>query len=118
MTTQTKDFKVKHGLDVANGGSFGGAVTIATPTAPGHATTKQYVDNLISSNGGASSTVSSTEPTTPSSGDFWYDTTINRLKMYVLGFWTVFPGFDDIGGIDGGSASTTSWNLILDGGSA
>lgn len=118
MTTQTKDFKVKHGLSVAAGGTFGGAVSVGTPTDVAHATTKQYVDDLVSSNGGVSSTVGSTEPSNPLSGDFWFDTSINRLRMYVLGFWTVFPGFDDIGGFSGGSAGTTSWNLVLDGGSA
>lgn len=118
MTTQNKDFKVKHGLEVVNGGTFGGAVTVGTPTNVTHATTKQYVDNLVSNVGGGSSTVGSSEPISPLSGDFWFDTSINRLKMYIVNFWVVFPGFDDIGGFSGGSAGTTSWNLVLDGGSA
>lgn len=51
MTTESKDFKVKHGLQVANGGSFGAPVTVATPTAGAHATTKDYVDSVVTSGG-------------------------------------------------------------------
>jgi hypothetical protein len=32
MTTVDKDFKVKNGLVVANGGTFGNAVTVGAPT--------------------------------------------------------------------------------------
>lgn len=46
MTTENKDFKVKNGLQVANGGTFGDAVTVGTPTLDSHATTKDYVDNI------------------------------------------------------------------------
>ena len=46
MSTTNKDFKVKKGLIVSEGGTFGDAVTVGTPTNPGHATTKDYVDNI------------------------------------------------------------------------
>lgn len=45
MATENKDFRVKNGLVVANGGAFGGAVSVATPTENSHAATKQYVDS-------------------------------------------------------------------------
>lgn len=44
--TIDKDFKVKHGLVVANGASFGGAISIGEPTEASHAVTKSYVDWL------------------------------------------------------------------------
>jgi imidazole glycerol phosphate synthase subunit HisF len=47
MTTQNKDFKVKHGLDVANGGTFGGPVSVGDPVELTHAVNKQYIDSLL-----------------------------------------------------------------------
>ena len=46
MTTQSKDFKVKNGLLVAQGGIFGGTVQASTPIEPADLTTKEYVDAL------------------------------------------------------------------------
>ena len=46
MATVNKDFKVKNGLIVALGGSFGGAVVVGTPTENLHAATKEYVDQF------------------------------------------------------------------------
>ena len=46
MATVDKDFRVKQGLNVALGGTFGGTVTVATPTSGSHATTKTYVDSI------------------------------------------------------------------------
>ena len=57
MATDNKDFKVKNGLAVTNGGTFGGAVTVGTPTIASHAATKEYVDSLT-----GSMAVSSTAP--------------------------------------------------------
>ncbi len=48
MTTTNKDFKVKHGLAVTAGATFGQAIEIGTPTADNHAATKGYVDQSIS----------------------------------------------------------------------
>lgn len=56
MSTENKDFKVKHGLSVANGGSFGGTVVIGEPVDPNHATTKNYVDTVIASGVGTGGT--------------------------------------------------------------
>ena len=47
--TVNKDFKVKHGLNVALTGTFGGTVTVATPTENTHAATKLYVDSAVGS---------------------------------------------------------------------
>ena len=58
MTTQSKDFKVKNGLVVAQGGVFGGTVQAATPQNDQDLATKLYVD---------SQTVSSLSDTTISS---------------------------------------------------
>jgi hypothetical protein len=38
MTTNLKDFKVKNGLVVNHGGSFGNAVAVGEPTLGSHAT--------------------------------------------------------------------------------
>ena len=47
MATVNKDFRVKHGIAVAEGGTFGGTVTVATPTENTHAATKLYVDTAV-----------------------------------------------------------------------
>ena len=47
MEVVNKDFKVKNGLLVNEGGIFGGPVEVGTPTAPSHAVTKEYIDILI-----------------------------------------------------------------------
>jgi hypothetical protein len=52
LTTNNKDFKVKNGLLVTNGGSFGGSVVVGTPTQDNHAATKEYVDDTLVSTGG------------------------------------------------------------------
>lgn len=79
-TTTDKDFKVKNGLVVGLGGSFGGTVEVSTPTLNTHATTKQYVDDLIA--GVASVTVSDTAPANPDNGALWFDTVGERLRVY------------------------------------
>jgi hypothetical protein len=50
LTTTNKDFKVKHGLTVAAGATFGQAIEIGEPTADDHAATRLYVDDQISAN--------------------------------------------------------------------
>jgi hypothetical protein len=79
-TTTDKDFKVKNGLIVGLGGSFGGTVEVDTPTLNTHATTKQYVDDLIA--GVGSVIVSDTAPVSPENGDLWFDTVGERLRVY------------------------------------
>ena len=83
MSTVNKDFKVKHGLNVALGGTFGSAVTVGTPTENTHAATKLYVDTL---SGGMS--VGETSPESPSNGDLWFDTVTERVHVYYNSAWS------------------------------
>ena len=84
MATVNKDFRVKHGLIVADGATFGGTVTVATPTENTHAATKLYVDSkeVIVAQG-------STAPGAGSSknGELFIDTQNNRLLFYYNGQW-------------------------------
>ncbi len=148
MATTDKDFKVKNGLNVALGGSFGGTVTVATPTLGTHATTKTYVDELL---GGLVSVVFDTvPPASPTNGVFWFDTGLGRLNIYSNPNWvtmatladaeflqdhihdTSIDGsglivsiFQDAGYynqagalIDSGYYNTTTWAEVWDGGTA
>lgn len=143
MATVDKDFKVKNGLVVANGGTFGDAVTVGEPTLASHAATKEYVDNL-------SMAVGPTAPSSPTNGTQWLDTLTNRVNFYYGGSWYTQATIDDTlnlpqhihdtaidgtgfivttfreGGsfnspqgtsVDGGGPSTTVFALTLDGGS-
>jgi hypothetical protein len=80
MATVDKDFKVKNGLVVANGGSFGGTVTVGAPTQNSHAATKEYVDSK-------SMAVGNTAPSSPTNGIMWLDTLTNRVNFYYEGSW-------------------------------
>jgi len=144
MATVEKDFKVKNGLIVTNGGSFGGAVEVGTPTTNAHAATKEYVDSR-------SMAVGSTAPSSPTNGTMWLDTTTNRVNFYYDGSWYTQATIDDTNnlpehihdtaidgtgfivsqfynagsfnsplgvGLDSGGPSTTSWTVVFDGGSA
>lgn len=148
MATIDKDFKVKNGLNVALGGTFGGTVTVGTPTLGTHAVTKDYVDNLV---GGTVSIVFDTvPPESPSNSQFWFDTSLNRLNIYKDTEWftmatladaeflqdhihdTSIDGsglivsiFQDAGYynqagalIDSGYYNTTNWTEVWDGGTA
>lgn len=147
MTTLNKNFKVKNGLEVAEGGSFGGAVEVGTPTENNHAVTKSYVDALVSD---VSIPVDSVAPESPSNGDLWFDELTQRVNVYYSGSWLTVATIDDTlnipqhihdtsidgnglivttftsGGsfndpqgspVDGGGPETTEWSLVLDGGS-
>ena len=84
MATVNKDFRVKHGLVVADGATFGGTVTVATPTENTHATTKLYVDTAAA---GSSVTVSASAPVSPSNGQLWFDTVTSRIYVYYSSEW-------------------------------
>jgi len=91
MATDNKDFKVKNGLAVANGGIFGGTVTVAAPTQNTHAATKQYVDEkeiLVATESSA--------PDTAVNGQLYIDTVTNRLAFYIGGTWHTVTTFNDI----------------------
>jgi hypothetical protein len=147
MATVNKDFKVKNGLIVTNGGTFGGTVTVATPTLPDHAATKFYVDNIV---GSPAVPVDDVPPSTPTNGNLWYDTVTERLHVYYNGDWLPIATLEDaetlqdhihdtsIGGngtivttfvtggfyndpgnlVSAGYYSTTSWENTWDGGVA
>ena len=147
MATVSKDFKVKNGLIVTDGGSFGGAVEVAEPTLSNHATTKSYVDNLVSS---PTIPVDSTPPASPSNGDLWFDTVTERVHVYYSSLWLpiatledaetlqdhihdtaidgtgrivsvyVDAGYYDSAGVavSAGTYDLTSWNDLWDGGIA
>jgi len=90
VTTTNKDFKVKHGLSVANGGTFGQAVTVGTPTENAHATTKLYVDSkplLVSTAAEA--------PGSAVNGQLYIDTLENRLLYYYNGQWNTLALLQD-----------------------
>jgi hypothetical protein len=90
VATVNKDFKVKHGLNVAEGGTFGQAVTVGTPTQNTHAATKLYVDTLS-----AGMSVSDTAPVSPSNGDLWLDTLTERVHVYYSSSWTPLATLQD-----------------------
>lgn len=48
MSTTNKDFKVKNGIQVSEGGSFGGPVVVGTPSQADHAVTKEYLESILS----------------------------------------------------------------------
>lgn len=94
MATIEKDFKVKNGLIVALGGSFGGAVEVGTPTLAAHAATKEYVDNHTGT------VVIATEieaPASPVDGQIYFDTTTRHLSIYSAdtASWVMIATFDD-----------------------
>lgn len=146
MATVEKDFKVKNGLVVTNGGTFGDAVTVGAPTLSSHAATKEYVDSLT-----GSMAVGNTAPSSPTNGTQWLDTLTNRVNFYYNGTWYTQATIDDTlnlpqhihdtaidgtgfivttfreggsfnspqgTGVDGGGPTTSSWDLVLDGGTA
>ena len=90
MTTTNRDFKVKHGLSVAESGTFGGTVTVATPTENTHAATKAYVDSAA-----GALEVSATAPVSPSNGDLWFDTVTSRVYVYYSAVWIALATLAD-----------------------
>jgi hypothetical protein len=97
MATVNKDFKVKHGLDVANGGTFGAAVIVGTPTENTHAATKAYVDakELLVAQGSTAPAVESA-----TNGELFIDTLENRLLFYYNGQWNTLALLNDTLGIE------------------
>jgi hypothetical protein len=90
VATVNKDFRVKHGIAVAEGGTFGGTVTVATPTQNTHAATKLYVDTAV-----ATPTVGTTKPASPVNGNLWFDTLTERVHVYYSGEWVAIATLED-----------------------
>ena len=84
MTTNNKDFKVKNGIVVSEGGTFGGPVVVGTPTDPSHAVTLDYLNGMSFS---GSATTSETAPESPSAGDLWFDTSSGAIFLYYDSYW-------------------------------
>ena len=89
MTTVSKDFKVKNGLVVSLGGTFGGTVTVAAPTELQHAATKQYVDNSTGVE------VSETDPAITRDGQFYLNSLDNHLAVSFNNVWIKLATFAD-----------------------
>lgn len=148
MSTVNKDFKVKHGIQVAENGTFEGTVSAATPTLSNHLTTKEYVDAIAYQ---TNVSQSATPPETANDGDLYYDTNFGRIAIYFNSAWTyiatiadaeylpdhihdtsidgnglIVTRFFDAGlvtdasgdFVDAGSASTTTWENTWNGGTA
>ena len=96
MSTENKDFRVKNGLSVAGGGTFGAPVTVGDPIDPSHAATKDYVDSIPQVPGptgpAGSYIVSDTAPANPENNVAWFDTTTGATFMYHDGFWIETTG--------------------------
>jgi hypothetical protein len=92
VATTNRDFKVKHGLDVAEGGTFGSAVTVGTPTENTHAATKAYVDGreLLVAQG---ETPPDAENATD--GELFIDADENRLLFFYNGQWNTLALLND-----------------------
>ena len=90
MATTNRDFRVKHGIAVAEGGTFGGTVTVATPTENAHATTKLYVDTAV-----GSPTIGTTQPESPVNGNLWFDTLTERVHIYYNSEWVAIATLED-----------------------
>jgi hypothetical protein len=90
VATVNKDFKVKHGLNVALGGIFGSPVTVATPTENTHAATKLYVDTAV-----GSPTIGTTQPESPVNGNLWFDTLTERVHVYYNSQWVAIATLED-----------------------
>ena len=97
MATIDKDFKVKNGLNVATTGTFGGVVTVATPTKNTHATTKLYVDTAVASISANIFPTESTAPVSPVDGQVYFDTVTQHLSIYSTDAadWIMIATFDD-----------------------
>ena len=94
MATFNRNFKVKHGLEVTEGGSFGGTVQVATPTENEHAATKLYVDTAV---GTPVVPTESSAPNNPVDGQLWFDTASRHLSIYSTDAeeWIMIATFED-----------------------
>jgi hypothetical protein len=94
VATISKDFKVKNGLVVTLGGSFGQPVTVGSPTLAAHAATKEYVDSL---SGEYNVPTFSSQPANPVNGQLYFNTTTKHISMYssATSEWIMLAMFTD-----------------------
>jgi hypothetical protein len=148
MATVDKDFKVKNGIQVAGSAVIGGTITAADPTANDHVVTLGYFisNNTAGSlpvastaptspNEGTTYIDSVTKRINVYVNDQWItmaavdDTLVLPQHIHdtsIDGSGLVVSTFTEGGSItspqstpvDGGGVSTTTWDALLDGGSA
>ena len=146
MATVNKDFRVKNGLQVTGNAVVGGTIAAATPTLPGHLATKEYVDALTSNTPVGDTPPSNPSDgdnwfdtnverlkfyydgdwiTLATSNDFQnipdhiHDTAIDGTGRIVSIFWDGASYADpQIQSLDGGTPSSTTWDVVFDGGLA
>jgi hypothetical protein len=94
VATIDKDFKVKNGLVVTLGGSFGQPVSVATPTLAAHAATKEYVDQM---SGTYAVPTYPEAPADPVNGQLYFDTTTKHMSIYstATSEWIMIATFPD-----------------------
>ena len=92
MATVDKDFKVKNGLVVTNGGTFGSTVTVATPTLGTHATTKTYVDDAITA---YAIPQYNSPPEIANEGQLYIDPVTKRVAFYLDNEWITVATLND-----------------------
>lgn len=94
MATLDKDFKVKNGLNVALGGSFGGPVEVGTPTIDAHAATKHYVDSRFEI---LNVPTHAETPLSPIDGQIYFNTVDRHISIYSSDTqeWIMIATFDD-----------------------
>lgn len=117
MATENKDFKVKNGLNVSGDGTFGGTVTVATPTGPNHAATKDYVDN-ISLTPGPTGPTGSTGPGFTFRGAWAIDQNYFFSNVVEYEGSTYLCGYDNIGVVPTDPEAAGEWTLFVEQGAA
>jgi hypothetical protein len=145
LDTVNKDFKVKNGLQVTGNAVVGGTIAAANPTLSTHVATKEYVDLVAGTPVGS---IPPSDPsngdnwfdtsverlkfyydgdwiTLATSNDFQnipdhiHDTAIDGTGRIVSIFWDA-QSYDSpqIQSLDGGTPSSTTWDVVFDGGLA
>ena len=145
MATVNKDFKVKNGLQVTGDAVVGGTIAAANPTLSTHVATKEYVDLLALTPVGSTPPSDPSNGdnwfdtsverlkfyydgdwiTLATSNDFQnipdhiHDTAIDGTGRIVSIFWDA-QSYDSpqIQSLDGGTPSSTTWDVVFDGGLA
>ena len=92
MATLDKDFRIKNGLNVALGGTFGGTVSVDTPTQDTHAATKLYVDNAIE---GFVVPQYNEPPLEAFEGQLYIDPVTKRVAFYLDNEWITIATLND-----------------------
>ena len=145
MATVNKDFKVKNGLQVTGDAVIGGTIAAANPTLSTHVATKEYVDLVAGTPVGSTPPSDPSNGdnwfdtaverlkfyydgdwiTLATSNDFQnipdhiHDTAIDGTGRIVSIFWDA-QSYDSpqIQSLDGGTPSSTTWDVVFDGGLA